>query len=409
MTTITTAVPGVKFSTSGLEVPDESDVLAGRLTDLATALGTDMSRELTTPQGQIATSDTAIIAEKNDQLLAIANSVNPDFASGRWQDAIGRIYFIDRIAAAGTTVTATCTGLVGTQIPAGSQARDNAGYVYASLSDATIPASGAVDVVFQNQTPGAIACPIGDLNTIFRAVNGWSGVVNSAAGIPGNEQENRANFEYRRRESVAQNAKGTAESVYAAIRALPGVLDAYVWSNHSGLTVELGITKYPVPRHSMYAAVYGGKAEDIATVIHNKNQAGCGMAGNTSFTVLDTTQGTNNPPEYTVTWNIPELARTRFSVQLQKNDSMPSDIVEQVQNQIISAFAGNNELVPRARIGAKIFAGGYYSVINQIDTAAVNVLAVTLSLDGINYAPMAEYGVDQVPSLDAGDIEVTMV
>ena len=30
MTTISTAVPSVTFSTSGLDVPDEGDILAGR-------------------------------------------------------------------------------------------------------------------------------------------------------------------------------------------------------------------------------------------------------------------------------------------------------------------------------------------------------------------------------------------
>ena len=110
------------------------------------------------------------------------------------EDAIGQIYFIDRIAAVGTTVTATCTGLVDSPIPAGSVAQDASGYLYYSLADAVIPASGAVDIVFQNQASGPIACPIGALNTIYRAISGWSGITNATAGVPGNEVESRDNF-----------------------------------------------------------------------------------------------------------------------------------------------------------------------------------------------------------------------
>lgn len=406
---VTTSVPAATFSDIGLSVPDEKNILDGRLSDLDDALGGGMSKSLTTPQGQIAMSDTAIIAENNDQKLAIVNGINPDYASGRFQDAIGRIYFIDRIAAQGTTVTATATGLVGTLIPAGSAAQDDAGYIYFSLADATIPASGAVDIVFQNQTTGAIACPIGSLNTIYRAVNGWSGITNAAAGVPGNAVETRANFEYRRKQSVALNAKGTPESIYAAVLDVDGVIDAYVWSNHSGATVNIGSTNYPVPAHSVYIAVYGGEAADIAQAIYVKNQAACGMVGNTSAVVTDTSRGTNISPQYTMTWNTPTQTRTYFKVQLENTSSLPSDIVSQAQEAIISAFNGNSELVPKARIASKVFAGGYYSVLNNIDTASVNVLSVTISIDGTNYSPSVEYGVDQIPSLDANDISVTLV
>lgn len=204
-TNYTTAVPAVTFSKTGLLVPDEVDILNGRLADFSTALGSSMGTSLTSPQGQLAMSDAAIIADKNDQLLAIANQVNPDYSSGRFQDAIGRIYFIDRIGATGTTVTGTCSGLVDTLIPAGSMVQDDTGYLFISLSDATIGATGSVDVIFQNLTTGPIGCAIGALSKVYKAIPGWSGVTNRAAGVPGNNEEGRADFEHRRRNSVANN------------------------------------------------------------------------------------------------------------------------------------------------------------------------------------------------------------
>lgn len=249
--TVSTAVPSVTFSDTGIAVPDEIDILNGRLTDLDTAMGGGMSKSLTTPQGQIAMSDTAIIGDKNDSLAWLVNQINPDFAEGRMQDAIGQIYFIDRIAAIGTTVTATCTGLVGTVIPANSIAQDASGYLYYSLADAVIPSSGSVNVVFQNQATGPIACPIGALNTIYRAIQGWSGITNATAGVLGNEVESRANFEYRRKQSVAGNSNNQLGAVYANVLAVNGVTDAYVTQNNTGLTVTKGFTNVSLEPHLM--------------------------------------------------------------------------------------------------------------------------------------------------------------
>jgi hypothetical protein len=406
--TVTTAVPAVTISETGLAVPDEIDILNGRLTDLDTAMGGGMSKSLTTPQGQIAMSDTAIIADKNDQLLYVVNSVNPDNASGRFQDAIGRIYFLDRISALGTTVTATCTGLVGTVIPEGSVAQDDSGYLYSSLAAATIDTTGSVDVVFQNQTTGAIACPIGALNTIYKAVTGWSGITNVTAGVVGNAVETRANFEYRRKQSVALNAKGTPGSIYAAVLAVDGVSDAYVYSNHKGIPVTIGATNYSVPAHCVYIAVYGGEAQDIAQAIFIKNQAGCDMVGNTDYEITDTESDSQNPPKYTMTWNTPTSTRTYFKVQVANNSLVPSDVVSLVQSAIVSAFNGNGDLA-KARIGAKVYAGSYYSVVNGVASNAINALDISISLDGATFTSSVEYGVDQIPSLDASDISVVLV
>lgn len=408
MTNITTAVPGVKFSTSGLEVPDEADVLAGRLTDLSTALGSAMSRELTTPQGQIAISETAIIAEKNDQLLAIANSINPDFASGRWQDAIGRIYFLDRIPALGTTVTATCRGLVGTVIPAGSLARDTAGYVYISQAEATIPAGGSVDVVFQNQTTGPIACPVGALNSIFRAVNGWSELTNATAGVPGNDLENRANFEYRRRQSVAKNARNTRNAIRSAVLEVPGVADAYVTSNDTGVQRAEGASAYQLKPHSLYVGVYGGQAAEVAEAIWRTAPPGVDMNGGSTFTITDRDNYQQPYPEYKISWQTATAVRVRIKIQLRESDLLPNTIIDMVHECVQAAFNGNDGGT-RARIGASLFAGRYYSGIYAIDPANIDILSVTLSRDGATYDNALTFGIDEIPTLSVDDIIVTLV
>lgn len=409
MTTITTAVPAVSFSTSGLDVPDEADILAGRLTDLANALGTSMSKDLTTPQGQIAISDTAIIADKNSQLLAIVNQINPDYASGRFQDAIGRIYFLERISATGTTVTATCTGLVGRTIPAGSLAQDVNGYIYESVDDGEIGSDGSVDIVFTNRTTGPIACASGALNQIYQAIDGWSGITNTVAGVLGNNVESRSNFEVRRRDSVARNARNMDGAVLSAILETTGVLDAYVWSNRTSSTVNKGTTSFPVLAHSIYICVYGGTDENVANAIFSTYNPGANMNGDTNYIVYDSDNYSAPYPQYDMQWQRATPTRVYFSVQLDSSLNPPSDITLQVKSMITSVFNGEYDGISKARIGSTINSGKYYAPVISISPDTVGILSLQVSLNGSTFLPSVTMGIDQIPTIQDSDITVTLV
>lgn len=405
---VTTAVPAVTITDTGLAIPDELDILNGRLSDLDTSMGGGMSTSLTTPQGQIAMSDTAIIAAKNDSLAWLVNQVNPDYASGRMQDGIARIYFIDRIAATGTIVTATVSGLQGTVIPANSIAQDDRGYLYYSLGQTVIPSSGSIDVLFQNQATGPISCPIGSLNTIYRAVIGWSSITNLTAGVPGNDVEGRANFEYRRRQSVAKNASNTLGAIYAAVLSVDGVSDAYVTDNKTAAVVNKGVTNYPVAANSFYVAAYGGLAEDIGNAINNSAPPGVNMNGSTSIVIQDRENYVYPYPEYTIRWVTPTAISVYFKVQLQANDSLSSNIDALVQASIIASFNGDDGGT-RARIGSRIFAGRYYAGVQEIDSNNVNILDIEISKDGTSYSSSVEFGIDEIPTIDATNIAVELV
>lgn len=406
-TTISTSVPAVTFSTTGLVVPDEADILAGRLSDLSSALGTAMSTELTTPQGQIAVSDTAIIADKNDQLLAIVNNINPDYASGRFQDAIGKIYFLNRIAATGTIVTCVCTGAVDRTIPAGSVAQDDNGFLYEALSAFTFDASGSANVEFQNQATGAIACPIGALNTIYTAVSGWSSINNLTAGVLGSDEEGRAAFEYRRRLSVAKNASNTLAAIYAAVLSVDGVTDAYVKDNKTGSSVPSGYTDYTLLPHSLYVAAYGGTAPTIAEAIYSAAPPGTDMNGSTTYTVQDTANYVYPYPEYVIKWVTPNPVSMHVEVQISQSNLLPSNVSALIQQSVQDSFNGTDGGT-RARIGSKVTAGRYYSGIQGIDTSNMEILSITLSRDGATYSPSVEFGIDEIPTLDNANIDVVI-
>lgn len=410
MTELKTAVPGVTITENGLLVPDVSDVLSGRLTDMDTAMGGGASRSLSSPQGQIAQSDTEIIATNNDALLCLFNQMNPDYATGRWQDGIGRIYFMERIAAVGTIVTATCIGAVGRTIPTGSLAKDEAGYTYASISAATIPASGSVDIEFQNQTPGPIPCGVGELNQILSPVSGWDALSNDTAGVPGIDVESRIAFESRRKQSVARNGRNTDASTLSALLATNGVLDAYVWSNREDVTVNKGQTSYPVIRHSLYVGVYGGSDEDVAEAIFSTKNPGVNLNGDTTFVIQDKENYSAPYPEYVMQWKRVDPIRVYFRVEIE-NDvvNLPSDVTEQVKEMVARVFTGGYDGITKARIGSRISGGVYYAPVIGISPEYMSIISITISMDGATYSQSITAGIDQVPTISLNDIEVIKV
>lgn len=402
---VTTAIPGPTFSTEGITVPDLSDVLAGAQTDITTALGDDASNSLSSPQGQIAMSRAAVVGAKDAAILAFANNINPDYSSGRFQDAIGQLYFISRKSATGTTVTATCTGAVGTVIPAGSYAQDTSGYIYASSSEETIGSDGTASVTFVNVTTGPIECAAETLTTVYQSVSGWSGVSNSASGVLGSDEETRNAFEQRRRNMVANGGTNTVLALTGALVGVDGVTDVYVRSNNTTTELSVGSTEVSIPVGTCYIAVYGGSDDDIGSAIHTKLQPCCATMGSESYTYTDTENYSSNYPEYTYYWTAPTAVDIYVKVEIESNDYLSTSVDSEIQSAVISAFSGDDGGT-KASIGDSIYASRYYGPIQDVDTKYLNIISVSVSTDGTTFSSSVELGIDQIPVISTANITV---
>lgn len=237
---MTTNVPAIAWVNGAPVLPAESAILAGEQADIDSAFGGGVNPGLTTPQGQVAQSVTAIIGDKNSQIAYISNQANPSMASGIWQDAIGEIYLMQRIAGAGTVVEAPCIGQVNTTITDGLVAQDQSGYLYNVTATVTIPASGTVSGTFQCQTEGPI--PVPTSLSIYAGVGGWDTIGTPTGGVEGNLVETREAFELRRQNVLAANAQGIPTAVLGTVFNVSGVLDAYVLSNPLSTTSGANFT-----------------------------------------------------------------------------------------------------------------------------------------------------------------------
>lgn len=409
MAPITTSVPPITWLPTGLSLPLESNILAGVMADMGTSFGGNMSQSLSSPQGQWAQALAGIIGYKNNDIAYIASQVDPDNAEGRMQDALGRIYFLQRIPGSGTVVQCNCVGLVGTVIPAGSVAQDVNGNLYASTVAATIPSSGTISVTFQCLVYGPIVCAPTALNRIYKSVTGWESVNNPLVGTPGALVETRAAFEARRSNSVAANAVNSLQAIWGAVLQVPNVLGCFVADNPTNAAVTIGSTNYSMAANSVLVSVYGGAATAIAQAIWSKKSLGCVYNGNTTQSVTDTTNPQGPPyPTYSVTFLIPTATPVYFSVTIQSNPNLPSNLHTLVQNAILAVASGTspNSTLPAAQQNSVINAGAYYAAIYAI-SPYINITALTVGTSASPTGTSVQMGVDQMPTFSAANIAVT--
>ncbi len=408
----TTNIPPIQFTSTGIVLPTDVEILAGAQADIDAAFGGGVNPALNTPQGQLASSESAIVADKNSAIAYILNQIDPRYATGRFQDAIGQIYYMTRKAATSTVVICTIGGVPGTYIPAGALALDTSQNVYQLLGAVNIGSGGTVSAEFANLATGPIACAAGTLTQIYQAVPGWDTITNPADGILGTDVESAQAFELRRQNSVAANSHGTTDAIFAAVSAVSGVLDCFVIDNPSGNTVDYGSTSYPLAPHSIFVAVVGGTAADIAQAIWQYKDGGCNYntaAGNGTVqteTVYDTRYSAPQPA-YSVSFLIPGNTPVYFAVNLASSTGLPSDYATLIQDAIIAQFNGTNGSTPEG-INALVLASNYYAAV-QSSISGLQIASIYVGLSASPTGYDAQLGIDQVPTITAADITVSVL
>lgn len=407
----TTNVPLPLFTDAGLVVPTEPELLAGVFEDWVAAFalaGKSLNTELTTPQGQMSQSQAYMLQQLNGALLSLIANVDPLTSSGRFQDALGNIYFITRQPATYATVQATVSGVVGQNLPIGSQVRSPDGALWASTSEVTFGSGGTASVEFRAVEAGAgPSAPINSL-TIYQRRNGWEGVTNAAPSIPGRDAESRQAFEDRRADSVNIGGTGTAAAVFATVSNVIGVSDVYVYNNGSDAAITYGATAYPIPAHSIAITVAGGDALQVANAIHSKLDAGCGLPDDPGVgtlvtqTIEDRVNYVPPYPAYQIRFVRPQAVTVYVRVEVANLATLPSTYVGDVQRAVSQAVtngyatAGNTITAPRARIGGQIVGAQYLPPVQALGNITPVRIFVGLAVNPTSGGTLT-LGIDQVP------------
>lgn len=397
-----TAVPAPTFDATGFVAPAESDILAGRLSDLNAALGGNANTGLTTPQGQMASSFTAALGDAYDQILAVLNGVDPARAFGRLQDAIGYIYFMNRNPATATVVSVNISGTAGTTISQGyALIKDASGNIYTADSSITINDAGVGSGTFSCVTGGAISVAANSV-VINQSLSGVTSVNNPAAGVTGSGEETPKAFEMRRAATVEANAVGVNNAIRAALLNAPGVTDAYVIDNPSATAVTTGGVS--IAPNSLYICVVGGTDTAVGQAIISKKNPGCSYTGTSTVTVSDPNSTYSSPPTYSVTFTRAALVPLYIQVTLANSTAIPSAALTMIQAAIQSTFSG----FVGQQIGRTVFASSFYAAVAALGEWA-EIIEITIGTAASPTGFTAPMNINQVPTLSNSNITLVMV
>ena len=278
------------LDSTGVIVPDTSDILSGVQDDYRAAFGEDLVVTADTPQGVLITAQTLARVETVNNNAKIANQINPNVAEGAFLDAIMALTGMQRTAATRTTVSnVTLTGVPGTVITAGSLAATEAGDQFEIISTVSIGSSGSVLGNFQSLNLGAITCPASALSRVVSSVLGWETVVNPTAGALGAATQSDQEARALRQNTLAFQGVSLAEAITSALYNVEGV-KSLTFQENVASTTQI-INDISMVAHSIYACVDGGTDDDVAAALLENKSSGCAWNGSTTVNVTEPASG----------------------------------------------------------------------------------------------------------------------
>jgi len=274
------------INSTGTIVADTADILTEVETEYKNTFGSDLIVTADTPQGVLITTDTLARSNLENNNAALANQINPNISGGIYLDDLMALMGIQRTAATRSLVSnAALTGVAGTFIPAGTQAKTAANDLFETASDVTLAVDGTATVNFYSIEYGAIPCEVGALINVVSAVLGWETVYNAAAAVLGTDTQSDQGARAYRDNTLFFQGVSLVGAISSAVFAVSNVIDVFVQENLSWSPQTIrGIAMSP---KSIYACVYGGTQADIAAALLENKSSGCAWNGSTTVTLIE--------------------------------------------------------------------------------------------------------------------------
>ena len=231
---------------------------------------------------------TEVIAEvmgrQSEALQAIADSRDPDNATGAQLDALASIVGIDRIDAEFSAVDLTLGGEPGTEIPQDSEVEHPDGTLWYTQDDVTLDSAGEAVVEARPDETGPIEAVASTDWEINNPVDGWDTVESTEDATPGRNQESDPELRLRRQQSLQIIGAGAIGALRSNILELGGVSAAVVIDNDTPDPVTIaGLDLTPKSfAVIVYPALTADQSEALAEEIYRRAPAGIESIGDQS-------------------------------------------------------------------------------------------------------------------------------
>lgn len=294
------------INASGITIQTYAEILEAivngtiDIAGLKSIYGDDINVDSNSPDGQMINILALSKEDILDLIVSSYNSKDPDQAVGVALDAVSQLCGITRKGGTYTEVVIAITvdrtiNLVGIDDSDSPYTiSDNNGNKFYLLESMSLTV-GTTSVNFRAVDIGYVQVLANTITTPVTIVLGVTSVNNPTVPYQtGEDQETDADLRLRRQASVALASQGMIEGLYAGLLTLDGVDEVVIYEN-----VTNGVDDNGVPAHSIWVIVSGGTAADIGAMIYKYRNAGCGMKGDITVTIIQV-DGTSYEVYYTV-------------------------------------------------------------------------------------------------------------
>lgn len=320
----------------GYEIVDTSEILKD-VQDAFLSVFPELNTDPATPQGQIITAITEIIAEKNVNIIEHCNSFQ-NGGSGIYLDIRNKSFYgLTRKTASKGSVTVIIYGKAGISIPTGFKANDNNGNEFITISPYTIALNGEVYAEMMAVKDGEFTIEANTLTNIITKINGVDRINNPYASIKGTNIETDAEFRERANKSISFLASSTYDSLLAKLLQLDGVQKVSGRENTTNAVVEFkGVSLQP---HSINTVIKGGDINEIGKIMQSAKAPGCYIGGD----IIVDVYAANVDQTYTVRFYRPIPKKLKAEVKVHINSLTSQNYVELIQEQLIN-YINNNKI-----------------------------------------------------------------
>ena len=249
-----------------------SEIISDLQSDFRDAFGEDIALEDETPLGQIIGIWSSKLSEGCQAIVSVSNGMSASRAVGVQLDDIGSLTGVRRGESTHSTVTATLTGVDGTNIPEGSRTRTAAGDQFETLEDAVL-ATGGVDVEMQAVEDGPVVAGVNALNAIVTIIQGWETVTNDSAAVVGVAGEGDPKYRRGYRDRTAKTSQGNSDAITAGVIEA-GADDAINEENDGSAIKE--VQGYDLPQNTVIVVSRGGTDAAVSEAVLRYKGMGVG-------------------------------------------------------------------------------------------------------------------------------------
>ena len=356
------------LSNQGYQITPSATAIAEAQAILVGAYGSSVNLEPSSPNGQLVQNIALAITQRENDQAETIGSFNPNISAGLQLDAICANLNIERIVAINSSATCIFTGLTGVVIPAGTQVSSTSGDIFLVEAEIVIGGLGTATGSVIAQAQGAIPVAENTITVIVQGINGWDTVNNPTTGNLGTPAQSDAQLRNSRVSQLAFASTGSIPSLIAGATALNPISSDVIQNNsNSPITID-DVTI--APNSVMVILDGGGSSLDIATMIFERLSGGCGMSGDTSYTL--TIPGSSQP--FIAKWQTATQEVLGLNILLKTGVAYPPNLTTLIAS-IVNANYNFN------RIGQLIYTSEF---IELLSANGINpIIEITMNIGSV--------------------------